>query len=783
MAQQNISVSFSANITQFQNAMNKMANSVKETTQEISNKAKEIGDAFTPIATGIAGIAGASMLASSQMSDGISNFQTKLGASGSDLKEYEGMMKSLAGTGVGSFDEVSNAIIDVKKNMDGLSNADLEMISGEAMHLAQVMGSDVNEVSKTAGIMMKQFGISGAEAMDLIAKGYQNGMDYAGDYQDTLSEYSVYFKSMGFGAEDMFNILAEGAEKGAFNLDKVGDAMKEFGIRSKDGSDTSKEAFKALGMDADKLTATFAKGGEEAKKAYAQVVTELSKVEDQAKRNEIGVALFGTQYEDMEKDVIASTGTIVDHMKNVEGASMEVAQNNKTFSQEMQGAWNQIAVALKPVGDALKNAILKVMPHIITAVQNVSTAFQGLSPTMQTVVLAFGGVVAVLPLLLAGFAGIMTMIGTLSPIIPLLVKGFSLLNSGFGLIVKSLMSVGKAFMWLGRLFLTNPFLLIITAIIVVAVLIYKHWDEISVWLSNAWNWIKETASKVWNGIKDFFAKWGATILVVLSGPIGWLVALIVKNWDTIKEKTSAIWNGIKEFMSNLWNGIKSVASSVWNGIKSFIVGLWEGIKTSATNIWNGIKTGITNVVDGIKTRLSNTWENIKSTATNTFDAVKSAITKPIEKARDLIGTAIEKIKGFFSGLKLEFPKIKMPSLPSFSISGKFGLNPPSVPKLKLNWNADGGIYKGVHGGAIVGLAEAGDEAVVPLSNKSRMRPFAQAVASMMPKENTGKGDITNNFNIASIVIREEADINKVAKELAREQERMNRAGGRVQYGN
>lgn len=794
MAQQDISVSFSANITQFKQAMSKLGDTVSNTAKSVSDKAKSMADAFKPVSTAITAFGGASVLASNQMAEGVNTFKTKLGASGAELEKYKGIMENVASKGVGSFEEVSGAIVNVTQNMKGLKGKELEDISYQAMQIANVMGSDVSEVTKTAGIMMKNFGISGQEAMDLIAKGYQNGMDFAGDFQDTISEYSVYFDQIGFSANDMFNILAEGAEKGAFNLDKVGDAVKEFGIRSKDGSDSTKEAFKSLGLDADKMTATFAKGGEGAKKAYAEVVTALSNVKDETQRNAIGVALFGTMYEDMEKDVIASTGAIVDHMGDVGGAAKQMADDNKTFGQVLKGAWNDVSVAITPVGERITEIATKAIPPLINMVKKLSSGFTKLSPTMQTVVISLGGLIAIAPILLSAFA---TVVG----FIPNVVKGFQM--------------IGTAFKALRLLFATNPFILIITAVVALVAIIIMNWDTIKKYLQVTWNWIKSTAETVWNAISSFFSTtWNAIVKVAkviweglklyFTTVFNIYKTIILTVWNTIKTSIEAVWNGIvavakviwnllktyftttfnvyktiiltvwnaiSSFLKTIWNSIKSVATTIfnilkntfktiftnikttittiWNSIKTTLTTVWNGIKSVATSVWNGIKTSISNAiniaktvvstaVNGIKSTISRVFNGIKNTATSVWNGVKNAMTKPVETAKNTIKGAIDKIKGFFSGLSLKFPSIKMPKLPKFSLSGSFSLNPPSVPKLNVSWHQDGGIIKGTNGGTIVGVGEnGGDEAILPLSNKSRMKPFAHAVANMMPEKDGG----------------------------------------------
>ena len=202
---------------------------------------------------------------------------------------------------------------------------------------------------------------------------------------------------------------------------------------------------------------------------------------------------------------------------------------------------------------------------------------------------------------------------------------------------------------------------------------------------------------------------GGAILPVI-GIIAGLIAvgvLLYKNWDTIKEKATQLKDWVVEKWTSLKDTVVSTVTNLVNKVKFY----WNALKLGVEIIVNSIKTTVSNTFNALKTRVSNIFDTIKTTASNTWNGIKTAIVTPIENARDTIKGIIDRISGFFSGMKLELPHIK---LPHFNLTGSFSLAPPSVPKLSIDWYKNGGIFTQptVFGG--VGVGEAGAEAVLPL---------------------------------------------------------------------
>ena len=290
-------------------------------------------------------------------------------------------------------------------------------------------------------------------------------------------------------------------------------------------------------------------------------------------------------------------------------------------------------------------------------------------------------------------------------------------------------------------------------------------DVVLGWFGTSWNevWtnIKTFFEGIWNGIVSFFTGiWEIIKNVVQTGImlIGSILEaavdiitlpfrfiwenckeIIIAVWDAIKSKVTTVINAVASVISTVMNAIKTVVTTVWNAIKtvvttvvnaskSVVTTVFNAIKSIATTVWNAVKTAVTTPVNAIKSTVTSVFNSvkstvtslfngIKSTATSVWNGIKSAITTPIEAAKNKVKGVVDAIKGFFSGMKISLPHIK---LPHFRVSGKLSIAPPSVPHLSIDWYKEGGIMTsptifGMNGSSLMAGGEAGAEAILPLA--------------------------------------------------------------------
>lgn len=390
-----------------------LTQATKKTSEE-ADKSKEKGvSAIEGIASSLAAagitakvteIATAVYDLADSFSEAEKTIVAQTGATGQELdKLMDSSLNVFASSSAESLNDVASSMTSVQ-TATGLAGDALEEATQSALTLENALGLEVSETTRTAGALMKNFGIEAQQAYDIIAAGAQNGANQNGDLLDVLNEYSAQYAALGLSADEFLSSLVDGAEAGVFSVDKVGDAVKEFNIRAKDGSDTTAEAFEMLGMNADTMAARFAAGGETARTAFFEVVNALDNMSDPMEKNTAAVNLFGTMYEDLEAKILPV-------LAGIEGGTVDTGNALSTMTDEAQSLGDKWQQAGNSISTAFTSAVEPAVSGVSGALAEAADGFgQFLSehPAVTKGLVAIGvalGTVAV------AFAGVSAAVG------------------------------------------------------------------------------------------------------------------------------------------------------------------------------------------------------------------------------------------------------------------------------------------------------------------------------------------------------------------------------------
>jgi len=489
----------------FTRAVDRATRSALGIGRELSEGFREAANNATSSIGSIGAVIGAAIgtdaVIENQMS--FAKLQAQVGATADEMQGLKAESKELYASGlVGSLEEANNIISQIERSAGDLSEEDKRKLEAGAATIGFTYDVDAQELARVQKTLTGTFGEDVTHSLDLIAYGFQNNLDYSGEFLDTLNEYGPQFKAAGYSADEMFNILVTGADAGAWNLDKVGDAAKEFGIRIKDGSKTTEDAMDQMSRPTRKLYEEMLIGNASVADVMGAVTKELSEMGDQTAAFQIAQGLFGTMSEDLTLETLYG-------LQNVTSAASDAAgtlqQMTDTLTEDSgiraQAAMNSMKISAGEIGAEVLEAAVPAMELLADGIGWMSDQFVDLNPNVKTAIVVIG-----------------TLAGGMGVLVPLVGTGITVFG-GIGA------AIGGASGAIG--ILAGPVGIAIAAIgglITVGVLLYKNWDT-----------IKAKAGELASGVVTLFTGMKDGIVGAFRGGINGAIGIVNSGISSINQ--------------------------------------------------------------------------------------------------------------------------------------------------------------------------------------------------------------------------------------------------------
>ena len=321
---------------------------------------------------------------------------------------------------------------------------------------------------------------------------------------------------------------------------------------------------------------------------------------------------------------------MADAITNSSGSSHEAYVK---MQDTLKGSVDALMSSVEALGISFGSALAPTIRSAADGLKGIADAFTGMSPAARSMVIdvaaavmAFTGLTFAISKGLTIAGGFMTTYGQIGRVL----AGHAIRNKALQYSIQGVVR-GFGLLRTAGLAMMGPVGLVVAAIALGAVVIYKNWDKLGPFFAKLWGTVTGAFSSAAAKFAPIFARvqsaWGTltasftngvgvfgvlnAISDVLAGVLGGVLygaivavagvvsGVLVGAFGIVSSIVSAqigVLGGLIDFITGVFTGDWALA---WSGVASIFTSIWDGIKGVGEGVLNGIKAMINGVIGGL----------------------------------------------------------------------------------------------------------------------------------------------------------------------------------------